>query len=32
MSFSRFVVNELAVTAEVRAIAGGHDDGIFAIQ
>jgi hypothetical protein len=32
MSFSRFIVNELAVTAEVRAIAGWHDDGTFAIQ
>jgi hypothetical protein len=26
MSFSRFVVDKLAVTAEVSAIAGGHDD------
>jgi uncharacterized C2H2 Zn-finger protein len=33
MSFSRFVVNKLAVTAKVCAIAGGHDDdGVFVIQ
>jgi hypothetical protein len=29
MSFSRFVVNKLAFTAEVSAIAGGHNDGLL---
>jgi hypothetical protein len=32
MLFSRFVVNKLAVTAEVRAVAGRHDDGLLVIQ
>jgi hypothetical protein len=28
----QFVVNKLAVTADVCVVAGGHDDRLFAIQ